>query len=150
MGANVTLVTYLTFKRWDSLSLCTKGFRGCLSGFTFSPLDHARVVPFRGFSLDLLDIIWRISFMKFSRLFLFITWITLYRNPIYVFPDMKLRGLGPNSYIYVSVSDLFIPSFGLPIWLQKNRQTDPGNVYIAHRYIHVEIGRPNIIILFWK
>ncbi len=61
---------------------------------------------------------------------------------------MKLRGLIPNSYIYVSVSDLFIPSIGLPIWLQQNRQTDPGNISIAHRYIHVEIGRQNIIILF--
>jgi hypothetical protein len=27
-------------------------------------------------------------------------------NPIYVFPKMKLRGLVPNSYSHVSVSDL--------------------------------------------
>jgi hypothetical protein len=26
-------------------------------------------------------------------------------NPIYVFPEMKLRGVVPNSYIHVSVSD---------------------------------------------
>jgi hypothetical protein len=25
-------------------------------------------------------------------------------NPVYVFPEMKLRGLLPNSYIHVSVS----------------------------------------------
>jgi hypothetical protein len=25
-----------------------------------------------------------------------------------------------------SVSDLYIPRIGLPIWLQQNRQTDPG------------------------
>ncbi len=74
--------------------------------------------------------------MKFSRLFLFITWITLYRNPIYVFQDMKLLGLVPNSYIYVSVSDLFVPSTGLPIWLQQNRQTHPGNIYINCSQIH--------------
>ncbi len=30
-------------------------------------------------------------------------------NPIYVFPEMKLCGHVPNSYIHVSVSDLYIP-----------------------------------------
>ncbi len=49
-------------------------------------------------------------------------------NPIYVIPEMKLRGLVPNFYIYVSVSDLYIPRIGLPIWLQQNRQTDPGKI----------------------
>ncbi len=39
---------------------------------------------------------------------------------------MKLSGLVPNSYIHVSVSDLFIPRIGLPIWLKQIRQTDPG------------------------
>jgi hypothetical protein len=34
---------------------------------------------------------------------------TLYHNPTYVFPEMKLRGLVPNSYIHVSVSDLIFP-----------------------------------------
>jgi hypothetical protein len=47
---------------------------------------------------------------------------------IYVFPEMKLRGLVPNSYIHVSVSTLYIPKIGLPIWLQHIRQTDPGNI----------------------
>jgi hypothetical protein len=32
------------------------------------------------------------------------------QNPIYVFPEMKLRGLVPNSYIHVSLSYLYIPS----------------------------------------
>jgi hypothetical protein len=41
-------------------------------------------------------------------------------NPIYVFLEMKLGGLVPNSYIHVSVSDLYIPRCGLSIWLQKN------------------------------
>jgi hypothetical protein len=49
-------------------------------------------------------------------------------NPIYVFPEMKLCGRVPNSYIHVSVSNLYNPRIGLPIWLQKNRQTDPGNI----------------------
>ncbi len=30
-------------------------------------------------------------------------------DPIYIFPEMKLRGLGPNFHIHVSVSDLYIP-----------------------------------------
>jgi hypothetical protein len=46
-------------------------------------------------------------------------------NAIYVFPEMKLRDLVPNSYIQISVNYLYIPSIGLPIWLQQNRQTDP-------------------------
>jgi hypothetical protein len=49
-------------------------------------------------------------------------------NPIYVFSEMKLCGLILNSYIHVSVSDLYIPRIGLPIWLQQNRQADPGNI----------------------
>ncbi len=34
-------------------------------------------------------------------------------DPIYVFPGMKLRGFVPNFYIYVSVSDLYIPTIHL-------------------------------------
>jgi hypothetical protein len=49
-------------------------------------------------------------------------------NPIYVLPEMKLHGFVSNSYIHVSVRDLYIPRNGLPIWLQQNRQTDPGNI----------------------
>jgi len=34
----------------------------------------------------------------------------------------ELRGYSPNSYIHVSVSDLYIPlMIGLPIQLQENR-----------------------------
>ncbi len=50
---------------------------------------------------------------------------------IYVFPEMKLRGLVPNPYIHVSVSNLYIPR-------------------IAQRYMNVEIERQNITILYWK
>ncbi len=46
-------------------------------------------------------------------------------SPIYVFPEMKLRDLVPNSYIHVSVSDLYNP-----------------------RYMNVEIVRQNFIIMF--
>jgi hypothetical protein len=49
------------------------------------------------------------------------------KNPIYVFPEMKLRGLVPNSNVHVSVSNLYIPRISPPILLQQNRQTDSGN-----------------------
>jgi hypothetical protein len=68
------------------------------------------------------------------------------KNLIYVFPEMRMCGLVPNSYIHVSVSDFYIPRISLPIRLQQNRQTNPGNIYHAHRYMNVEIGRQNIII----
>jgi hypothetical protein len=32
-----------------------------------------------------------------------------------IFPEKELRGYSPNSYIHVSVSDLYIPLIGLPI-----------------------------------
>ncbi len=48
--------------------------------------------------------------------------------PIYVFLFWELRGLSPNFHVHVSVSDLYIPKIGLPIWLQQIRQTVPGNI----------------------
>jgi hypothetical protein len=38
---------------------------------------------------------------------------------IFVFPEMKLRGLIPYFQIHVSVSDLYIPTIGPPILLQQ-------------------------------
>jgi hypothetical protein len=49
-------------------------------------------------------------------------------NLIYVFPEMKLSGLVPSSYIHVSVINLYIPRIGLPVWLQQNGQTNPGYI----------------------
>jgi hypothetical protein len=51
-------------------------------------------------------------------------------NPVYVFPGKELRSLSPNSYIQVSASDSYISRIGPHIWLQLNRQSDPGNIYI--------------------
>ncbi len=44
-------------------------------------------------------------------------------NQIYVFLEKELRGLSPNSYIHVSVSDLYTSRIGPYIRLQRNRQT---------------------------
>jgi len=44
----------------------------------------------------------------------------------------------------VSVSDLYIPTIGLPILLQENMWTDPGHIEIAHRHMNVKLGlRPH-------
>ncbi len=66
--------------------------------------------------------------------------------PIYVFPEMKLlfpkqndNILCPSSYTHISVRDLYISRIGLPILLQGNIWTDPGNIEIAHRHMNVEI-----------
>ncbi len=47
---------------------------------------------------------------------------------INVFQEKELRGLSPNFHIHVPVSDLYIPTFGPPIVLQQNKQTDQGNI----------------------
>ena len=44
-----------------------------------------------------------------------------------IFPEKELRGPNPNFHIYVSMCDLYIPTFGLLILLQENMWTDPGN-----------------------
>jgi hypothetical protein len=68
---------------------------------------------------------------------------------IYVFPEKELRGLSSNFNIRVSVSDLYIPWIGPPIF-QQNRQTDGGNIYIAHRNMNVGIGAVAAHFLFWE
>jgi hypothetical protein len=62
------------------------------------------------------------------------------------------------------VRNLYIPRIGLPIWLQQNRQTDPGFtcIYVNRSQIHecgnwetehynsvLEITRPHSFI-FWE
>jgi hypothetical protein len=54
---------------------------------------------------------------------------------IYVFPEMKFlfskqnyNVLSPSSNTHISVRDLYISRIGLPILLQINKWTDPGNI----------------------
>ncbi len=49
------------------------------------------------------------------------------QDPFYVFAEMILRGLVPDFYVQVSVSDLFIPAIGPPILLP---------VSVSDLYIH--------------
>ncbi len=71
-------------------------------------------------------------------------------NPIYVFPEKELRGSFPIFYIHGSVSDLYFPRIGPPIFLHQNRQTDHGNIKIAHRHMNVKIGTEATQFLFWE
>ncbi len=75
---------------------------------------------------------------------------TLQRKFDYVFPERELRGLITNFYIHISVSDLYIPTIGPPIFLQPSRQADFGNISIAHRYINVEIRTKAAQFPFWE
>ncbi len=56
-----------------------------------------------------------------------------------IFPEKELRGLRPNFYIHVPVSNLYNPTISLPILLQENMLTDPGNIYV-NRYQTHECG----------
>ncbi len=67
-----------------------------------------------------------------------------------MFPEKELLGLSPNFHIHVSVSDLNVPRIGPHIFLQKNRQTDRGNIYIAHRNMNVENGTEAAQFLIWE
>jgi hypothetical protein len=54
------------------------------------------------------------------------------------------------SHIHVSVSDLYIPTFGPPIFLQQNRQTDQRYIFIAFRNMNVGIGTVAAQFLSWE
>ncbi len=62
-----------------------------------------------------------------------------------IFPEKELRGYSSNSYIHVSVRDLYIPLIGLPILRQENRWTERRNIEIAHRHMNMKIGKLEIV-----
>jgi hypothetical protein len=45
-----------------------------------------------------------------------------------IFPEKEYRGLSPNFHIHVSVSELYIPTIGLPDVLLEEICRHPGNI----------------------
>jgi hypothetical protein len=81
----------------------------------------------KGEKYDCLCLVFRLRFaivLKYSQY----TANILYRNSKHIFPEKELGGHSPNSYIHVSVCDLYIPTIGLHVLLQENRWTDHGNI----------------------
>ncbi len=49
-------------------------------------------------------------------------------NSEQIFPEQELFGHSPNFHNHLSVSNFYIPTIDLPILLQENMWTDPGNI----------------------
>ncbi len=56
-----------------------------------------------------------------------------------LFLKQNYNVLSPSSYTHIPVRNLYISWIGLPILLQGNMWTGPGNIKIAHRHMIVEI-----------
>ncbi len=53
-----------------------------------------------------------------------------------IFPKKEYRGLSPNFHIHASVSDLYIPTIGLPILLEEIFRPILGLQYINRSQTH--------------
>jgi hypothetical protein len=70
-------------------------------------------------------------------------------DPIYVFPDIDLRGRVPNFHIHVCICEYFIyPTIGPHILLQQKRQTDINRSKILH--MNAGIGNEAGQFNFWE
>ena len=62
------------------------------------------------------------------------------KNSKQIFTEKELRGLSSNFHIYVSVSDLYIPTIDLPILLQEKFRPILGIYKSTHRHMNVDCG----------
>jgi hypothetical protein len=68
---------------------------------------------------------------------------TYTENSKQLFPEKELHGPSPNFHIHVPVSDLYIPTFDLPILLQKYADQSWENIIGSqtHEYGNWDCGR---------
>ncbi len=57
-------------------------------------------------------------------------------NSKQIIPEKEVRGLSPSFQVHVFVSDLYIPTIGLPILLQENMWTEPYREYINRKQVY--------------
>ncbi len=67
-----------------------------------------------------------------------------------IFPEMRLCVLRPNSYIHVSVSDLYIPTIGLPVLLKICVPVPIEGIYTVYRSQKLDCGNWAAQVLFWE
>jgi hypothetical protein len=53
-----------------------------------------------------------------------------------IFPEKEYRGLSPNFHIHASVSDLYIPTIGLPIVLEEIQY-----VYVDRSWDYINLSQ---------
>ncbi len=89
------------------LHICCLCVAICTAGSSREHLDFAMfwMVPHTDFTYKDLDTACLLA------------WHALYRkSDLYILRNETARGLVPNFYIHVSVSDLYFPRISLPIW----------------------------------
>jgi hypothetical protein len=74
----------------------------------------------------------------------------MYYCAAWLFPKQNYNILSPNFHIPVFLSHLYNPRIGGTILLQSNKQTNPRNIEIAHRYMNVVIWNEAVQFHFWK
>ncbi len=85
------------------------------------------------------------DFTKFCELLL-----TLQRKSHLCIPFLGISQPQPQ-FLHSCVCERFVQSQDRSTYfLQQNRQTDRGNIYITHRRMNVEIGTETPIFLLWE